>query len=103
VRSTVERTLPPYLVGLSVVAPIAPIQGWVSLNPMKRASWIAAFALLSVGALAEHAVSGLRGVDDPPPEPVTCPLCAGDPALHARRVFGIAETASFAAGLTVRW
>jgi len=70
---------------------------------MKRASWIAAFALLSVGALAEHAVSALRGVDDPPPEPVTCPLCAGDPALHARRIFGVAEAASFAAGLTLRW
>ncbi len=70
---------------------------------MKRASWIAAFALLAVGASAEHAKSALRGSDDPPPEPVTCPLCAGDPALHARRVFGFAEMASLAAGLTLRW
>lgn len=28
-------------------------------------------------------------VDDPPPEPLTCPLCGGDPALHARRMIAL--------------
>jgi hypothetical protein len=28
----------------------------------------------------------LRGVDDPPPEPLECPFCGGNPELHRARI-----------------
>jgi hypothetical protein len=74
---------------------------------MKKTSWIAALALisavLSVGALAERAGTRLRAIDDPPPEPVTCPLCGGDPAMHAARVFAFTDLATRATALALRW
>lgn len=50
------------------------------------------FALLS-GSLALPRTD-MRAIDDPPPEPVDCPLCGGDPALHARRMFAITRLSS---------
>jgi hypothetical protein len=74
---------------------------------MKRTSWIAASVVLSVvlsvGALAERAGSRLRTIDDPPPEPITCPLCGGDPAMHALRVFAFTDLATRATALALRW
>jgi len=70
---------------------------------MKRASWLAVAALLSLGAVAERAGTRARTIDDPPPEPVTCPLCGGDPALHARRMFAFADVVGRAASIALRW
>jgi hypothetical protein len=74
---------------------------------MKKTSWIAASALLvavlSLGAVAERAGTRARVIDDPPPEPVTCPLCGGDPALHVARVFAFTDVATRATALALRW
>ena len=79
---------------------------------MKRITWIAALALISAlfcsfsfsdGALAQGGGSRLRAIDDPPPEPVTCPLCGGDPAMHAARVFAFTNLATRATALALRW
>jgi len=74
---------------------------------MKRTSWIAVLAVLSgvlsMGAWAERAGNRLRTIDDPPPEPVTCPLCGGDPAMHALRVFAVVDLATRATALSLRW
>lgn len=69
---------------------------------MKRTAWISALILLS-GSLAASAASGLRAVDDPPPEPVTCPLCGGDPMVHVQKTFAILEAGSDAALRVLRW
>lgn len=62
-------------------------------------------AILSVALLASAAASSpapqsshrcaMICVDDPPPERDDCPLCGGDPALHARRVFALAKFAAW--------
>ncbi len=70
---------------------------------MKKASWIAALLLLSAGVLAERLGSRARPVDDPPPEPVTCPLCGGNPQLHFLRTFAIVSAGERAAALALRW
>ena len=75
---------------------------------MKKTSWFAAFALVSVGVLAGSAASRpdasrLRLVDDPPPEPVTCPLCGGDPMVHVQKTFAICTTAADFMTIALRW
>jgi len=70
---------------------------------VKKTSWIAAFALVSVGALAASAASNARPVDDPPPEPVTCPLCAGDPMVHVQKTFAICTTAGQLLADVIGW
>ena len=70
---------------------------------MKKTAWIAALVLLSAGVIAERAGSILGRVDDPVPEPVTCPLCGGDPQVHIRKTFAICETAGELAATALRW
>ena len=41
--------------------------------------------------------------DDPPPEPLTCPLCGGDPNLHFTRVFAVANTGGELAARVLLW
>jgi hypothetical protein len=69
---------------------------------MKSTGWIAALALVSAGFLAERGRACLAR-EDPPPEPVSCPLCGGDPQLHVQRMFAFSEAASHAAALALRW
>lgn len=70
---------------------------------MKKTHWFAALALLMVGVLAGSATSSLKAVDDPPPEPVTCPLCGGDPAVHVQKTFAMLTTAANAATDVLHW
>jgi len=70
---------------------------------MKKTVWIATFVLLSASVVAERIGSNRRSVDDPPPEPVTCPLCGGNAQLHAVRMLGIGDAAAKAATLALRW
>ena len=70
---------------------------------MKKTSWFAAFALVSAGILAGRAASNVQAVDDPPPEPVTCPLCGGDPAVHVQKTFAMLTTAANAATDVMHW
>lgn len=74
---------------------------------MKRTSWIAALALLvavlSLGAVAERAGARARTIDEPPPEPASCPLCGGNPQVHAMRVFAVVDVATRATALALRW
>jgi len=42
-------------------------------------------------------------VDDPPPEPIDCPMCAGDAQAHARRLIVIQERLNCVALLATRW
>jgi hypothetical protein len=61
---------------------------------------IASVALLALGLglSAEN-----RVVDDPPPEPVDCPMCAGNAQLHARRLVLIQERVHTIALHALRW
>jgi len=56
-----------------------------------------------VGVLAGSATSSLKAIDDPPPEPVTCPLCGGDPAVHVQKTFAMLTTAANAATDVMHW
>ena len=42
-------------------------------------------------------------VDDPPPEPVDCPLCGGNAQVHARRLILIAMQMNRVAAAVTRW
>ncbi len=42
-------------------------------------------------------------VDDPPPEPVECPMCGGNATVHARRMLKIQERVNDVALLVTRW
>ncbi len=58
--------------------------------------------------LSSFAVAGSIGavsaaIDDPPPEPIDCPLCGGDPAIHARRMFGMTRFAGSVVSYSLRW
>jgi hypothetical protein len=45
----------------------------------------------------------VRSLDDPPPEPVTCPMCGGNAQVHARRLIAIQEHINRVALLATRW
>jgi hypothetical protein len=56
-----------------------------------------ALALATAGALAATVAPGpapracaALAVDDPPPDPIDCPFCGGDPDLHQRRFQALA-------------
>ena len=72
---------------------------------MKKTPRIAALALLAVGLLAGSAASRLSPSlrDDPPPEPVTCPLCGGDPMVHVQKTFAICTTAGELLADVIGW
>jgi hypothetical protein len=70
---------------------------------VKKTSWFAAFALVSAGILAGSAASNVQAVDDPPPEPVTCPLCGGDPMVHVQKTFAICTTAGELLADVIGW
>jgi hypothetical protein len=42
-------------------------------------------------------------VDDPPPEPVECPMCGGNAQVHARRLLVISERMNCVALAATRW
>jgi hypothetical protein len=44
-----------------------------------------------------------RFVDDPPPEPIDCPLCGGNPMLHAKRLLLIETLESRFMAAALRW
>ena len=41
--------------------------------------------------------------DDPPPHPDNCPLCGGNPMVHVRKIFALADYGSIAAALSLGW
>jgi hypothetical protein len=42
-------------------------------------------------------------VDDPPPEPVDCPMCAGNAQVHVRRLLLIQQHIDCVALYATRW
>ncbi len=42
-------------------------------------------------------------VDEPPPEPIDCPLCGGNPAEHARRMFDVMRVGGGVVSYALRW
>ena len=75
---------------------------------------VACTALLALGlglSAANHAAAptgcGLVCanccVDDPPPEPLDCPMCAGNGQAHARRLVLIQERINSTALYATRW
>ena len=42
-------------------------------------------------------------VDDPPPEPIDCPMCAGNAQVHVRRLLVIQQELNGLALLATRW
>lgn len=74
---------------------------------MELVRWNARQALLSAGiptlALVFFGASSPSRIDDPPPEPANCPLCGGDPLVHAQRTLAYSRIATNLAALTLRW
>jgi hypothetical protein len=78
---------------------------------MKKIALLSAVVLLSVavdaGRLSPAAAGSQRAVaptvDDPPPDPAECPLCGGNPMLHARRMLVIESLQSGFLGAALRW
>jgi len=66
---------------------------------MKFALVLVALALPSSANLAFDS----RTIDDPPPEPVDCPLCGGNVGLHVARTFAIVETGGDLVARILRW
>ena len=64
---------------------------------LKFAAVVLALTLPSFGTLPDIAV------DDPPPEPVDCPLCGGNPSLHVARTFAILDTGAVLVARFARW
>ena len=74
---------------------------------------IACSALLALGlglSAANHAgvpTCGLAHasccVDEPPPEPLDCPMCAGNGQAHARRLLLVQERINCTALYATRW
>ena len=62
--------------------------------------YLASLALVALGAVTLSSAA-LR--DDPPPEPVDCPLCGGNPELHVRRMFGIERMQGRVLSYALRW
>ncbi len=71
-------------------------------------------SLLPVSALAASLVfvaitaafaagASARPVDDPPPEPIDCPMCGGDPMLHARLMMGFEAYQGRILAYLLRW
>jgi hypothetical protein len=76
---------------------------------MKFSILCLALAALGFGLSASHAgpqspcaPCALR-VDDPPPEPVECPMCGGNAQVHARRLLVIQERMDVIALTATRW
>lgn len=71
---------------------------------MRPASRALATAALCIGLLAPLLRAGPAepvAIDDPPPH--TCPLCAGDPMLHARRTFALNDLVFGVVARLLRW
>jgi len=74
---------------------------------MKLIACFAALVLGSLGSLVPVSSPGSspvsRTIDDPPPEPIDCPLCGGNPQVHVARTFAIVDTGSDLATRVLRW
>ena len=78
---------------------------------MKLIACFAALVLGSLGSLVPVSSAGSsagsspvsRTIDDPPPEPIDCPLCGGNPQVHVARTFAIVDTGSDVAARVLRW
>lgn len=79
---------------------------------MKKIAVLSALVLLSAGVaagrftparVAGEARSALPAVDDPPPEPIDCPLCGGNPTVHARRMLVIETLQAQFIAAALRW
>lgn len=66
---------------------------------MKFAAFFVALVLPSLSSLARAAMT----IDDPPPEPVDCPLCGGNAGLHVARTFAILDAGGDLAAHVLRW
>jgi hypothetical protein len=79
---------------------------------MKKIAVLSALVLLSASvaagrfALTANSSSTQPArpmVDDPPPEPIECPLCGGNPTLHARRMQVIEKLQGEFIAAALRW
>jgi len=70
---------------------------------MKLIACFAALVLGSLGSLVPTTSPVSRTIDDPPPEPIDCPLCGGNPQVHVARTFAIVDTGSDLATRVLRW
>lgn len=71
---------------------------------MKNKLVLCASSLALVAGLALAAAPGavVRG-DEPPPEPLDCPLCGGNPTVHARSMIEIESLGALVLTYALRW
>ena len=73
-------------------------------NPSFRPwSVLASAVLLATITTALGASSIRRPIDDPPPEPVDCPMCGGNPLVHAQRMLGLEAYQGRLLAYALRW
>ena len=64
---------------------------------------IATVVLSTAIALAAPRAGTVAFDDEPPPEPLDCPLCAGNPAVHARRMLDLEALSGRVITYALRW
>jgi hypothetical protein len=75
---------------------------------MIKIAMLSAVLFFSTGTDAVHVAPNAHrvltpAVDDPPPEPIECPLCGGNPQMHARRMILIEGLQSGFMAAVLRW
>jgi len=76
----------------------------IALLSMLSASLLAfAAGRIAVCADPRPVNEAARFVDDPPPEPIDCPLCGGNPVLHAKRLLLIETLEWHCMAAALRW
>lgn len=75
----------------------------IDRKALRPVSALAASLLFAAITAAFSASASARAVDDPPPEPIDCPMCGGDPMVHARRMIGFEAYQGRILAYLLRW
>lgn len=70
---------------------------------VRPVSVLAASVLLAAITVAFAGSESSGPVDDPPPEPIDCPMCGGDPLLHAQRMLRLEAYQGRILAYLLRW
>ena len=63
----------------------------------------ASFLALVAGLALASAPGAVPRADEPPPEPLDCPLCGGNPTVHARSMIEIESVGARVLLYALRW
>jgi hypothetical protein len=75
----------------------------IDRSSVRPLSLLASTVLLATLGAVFAAGSSSRPVDDPPPEPVDCPMCGGNPLVHAQRMLALEAFQGRLLTYALRW